>query len=205
MFAPQQKKISRLDGFLAKIHQLSENNRDKDSEKPVLVAIDGRCASGKTSLCASLQRQFGWQVVHMDNFYLRPEQRTPERYAAPGGNVDYERVFSEVLHPLEKGRRAVYRPLDCATLRLSEQEIPVEPSGIVLVEGAYACHPTLWDCYALRAFMTVSPETQRQRIARRNGEEKLRVFLERWIPLEEMYISAYQLEHRCDYRLETDE
>ena len=57
----------------------------------VLVAIDGRCAAGKTTLAASLQAQLECNVFHMDDFFLRPEQRTSERLHQPGGNVDYER------------------------------------------------------------------------------------------------------------------
>ena len=33
----------------------------------------------------------------MDDFFLRPEQRRPERFAEPGGNVDRERFAAEVL------------------------------------------------------------------------------------------------------------
>ena len=57
----------------------------------VLVAIDGRCTAGKTTLAASLQAQLECNVFHMDDFFLRPEQRTPERLRQPGGNVDFER------------------------------------------------------------------------------------------------------------------
>ena len=34
----------------------------------VLVAIDGRCAAGKTTLAASLQAQLECNVFHMDDF-----------------------------------------------------------------------------------------------------------------------------------------
>ena len=49
----------------------------------VIVAIDGRCGSGKTTLAAKLQKQLHCSVFHMDDFFLRPEQRTEERFAAP--------------------------------------------------------------------------------------------------------------------------
>lgn len=69
------------------------------------VAIDGPCASGKTVFAASLHERFGGNVLHMDDFFLRPEQRTPERFAEPGGNVDRERFEAEVLKPLAAERR----------------------------------------------------------------------------------------------------
>lgn len=167
----------------------------------VIAALDGRCASGKTTLAEELAREYGWSVIHMDHFFLRPEQRTPERYAQPGGNVDHERLLKEVLLPLRRGGVPVYRPFDCHAMRLGEP-IPFEPAPVVLVEGSYSCHPALWDCYDVRAFLTVDPVRQLERIAAREGEERARAFREKWIPLEERYFSAFDVERRCGLRLE---
>ena len=172
-----------------------------ERQERVIVALDGRCASGKTTLAARLSAQYGWSVVHMDHFFLRPEQRTSERYARPGGNVDYERFLEEVLLPLRAGERPVYRPFDCHTQSLLPP-VPFDPGPVVLVEGSYACHPALRDQYDLRAFLTVDPAVQMERITAREGEDYAQVFRERWIPLEERYFSACEVERRCDYRLE---
>ncbi len=167
----------------------------------VIVALDGRCASGKTTLAAELAKRYGWSVVHMDHFFLRPEQRTLERYARPGGNVDHERFLEEVLLPLRRGERPVYRPFDCHTQTLLEP-IPFEPGPVVLVEGSYSCHPALWEHYDLRAFLTIDPALQMERVTARDGEEWARIFREKWIPLEEKYFAAYEVERRCEFRLE---
>lgn len=168
---------------------------------PVLIALDGRCASGKTTLANKLARAHGWSVVHMDHFFLRPEQRTLERYAQPGGNIDHERFLEEMLLPLRRRERPVYRPFDCHVQRLLDP-IPFEPAPVVLVEGSYSCHPALRDQYDLRAFLTVDPTVQLERIAAREGADRARVFRAKWIPLEERYFSACRVEDRCDYRLE---
>lgn len=187
-----------IDGLAELVQRLQVLSRD---QKPVLAALDGRCASGKTTLAGALGERYGWQVIHMDHFFLRPEQRTPERLSTPGENVDHERFLEEVLRPLSEGRSACYRRFDCRTMTLGEP-VRVELGRVVLVEGAYACHPRLWDYYDLRAFLTVEPELQRTRILARNGPERLRVFQERWIPMEESYLSAWDVERRCDCRLE---
>ena len=168
----------------------------------VVIALDGRCASGKTTLARRLEERWGWSVIHMDHFFLRPEQRSPERYAQPGGNIDHERFLEEMLLPLRKGEPFAYRPFDCHSQTLLAP-IPFRPSPVVLVEGSYACHPALWDQYDLRAFLTVDRERQMERILSREGEEYAQVFREKWIPLEERYFSACGVENRCDYRLET--
>ena len=62
---------------------------------PLVVAIDGRCGSGKTTVAALLAQRLDCTVLHADDFFLRPEQRTPQRMAQPGGNFDRERFFTE--------------------------------------------------------------------------------------------------------------
>ncbi|MGN0968424.1 MAG: uridine kinase, partial [Oscillospiraceae bacterium] len=128
---------------------LREIKQRKVENRPFLVALDGRCASGKTTLAAHLQAVCGCGVVHLDDFFLRPEQRTQERYATPGENIDHERFLSEVLLPLRRGEAAEYRPYDCAHQTLGDP-IRVEPSSVVVTEGSYACHSALWPWYDLR-------------------------------------------------------
>lgn len=95
----------------------------------------------------------------------------------------------------------MYRPFDCHAQRLLDP-IPFEPGPVVLVEGAYACHPALWDCYDVRAFLDADLPRRMERIIAREGEEYAQVFREKWIPLEERYCSAFDPASRCDYRLE---
>ena len=66
----------------------------KLNKSSVIIAIDGRCAAGKTYLASRIKEAVECNVIHMDYFFLRPEQRTSERLREPGGNVDYER-FTE--------------------------------------------------------------------------------------------------------------
>lgn len=195
---PTARRGSGLEAMVGKLLELS---REKT---PVLAALDGRCAAGKTTLANALGARYGWQVIHMDHFFLRPEQRTPQRLSTPGENVDHERFLEEVLRPLKEGRGACYRPFDCHTQSFGEEN-RAEPGAVTIVEGAYACHPNLWDFYDLRAFLTVEPALQRARLLKRSGPEGLRVFERRWIPLEEQYLSAWDVQGRCDFRLEAGE
>ena len=163
----------------------------------IIVAIDGRCGSGKTTLASRLQKNLRCAVYHMDDFFLRPEQRTEERLAQPGGNVDYERFLTEVLQPLQTTQTITYRPFLCSQQQLGDA-VTEEPNRLVIVEGAYACHPTLWDYYDLRVFLTVNPEEQVRRIERRSDPQKAQQFRDRWIPLEEAYFEAFSVQKHCD-------
>ena len=172
-------------------------------EKTLLLAIDGRCAAGKTTLAEKLKQRFGCGVLHMDDFFLRPFQRTPARLAEPGGNVDYERFLNEVLCPLSQGREAVFRPWLCHTQRFGDP-VRISAGPLVVTEGSYSCHPALRKYYGLRVFLSVSPQEQLRRIEKRNGPEATVVFREKWIPLEELYFSRCGVEEACELRLSNE-
>ena len=177
--------------------------RARLTDAPVLVAIDGRCGAGKTTLARRLQTELGCRVFHMDDFFLRPEQRTAERLARPGENVDHERFLAEVLSPARQGLPVTFRPYLCQQQALGET-VHAAPAPLTVVEGAYACHPALWDCYDLRAFLTVDPDEQLRRIESRSGLEKAAMFRTRWIPLEEQYFAAFSISQRCDILLQSE-
>ena len=46
---------------------------------PVVIAVDGMAASGKTTLAGLLAQRLDAAVVHMDDFFLPQGFRTPER------------------------------------------------------------------------------------------------------------------------------
>lgn len=167
----------------------------------VVVALDGRCGSGKTTLAARLQKDLRCSVYHMDDFFLRPEQRTEERLSQPGGNVDHERFLEEVLLPLQGTQPITYRPYLCTQQRLGSP-VTVGANRLTVVEGAYACHPKLWAHYDLRVFLSVAPDEQMRRIEKRSGPEKAAMFAQRWIPFEERYFKAFDIPARCDMRLQ---
>ena len=162
----------------------------------VTVAIDGKCTSGKTTLAARLAQSYDCNVFHMDDFFLRPEQRTPERFAETGGNVDYERFREELLLPLLSGMAFSYRPFDCRTFTLSAP-VSVAPKKLNIVEGTYSHHPYFGSPYDLRILLTVDEQTQRQRILSRPPFLHQR-FFDAWIPMENRYFDGFPIFNSAD-------
>lgn len=162
----------------------------------VIVAIDGKCTSGKTTLAAKLAELYDCNVFHMDDFFLRPEQRTTERFAQIGGNVDYERFTQEVLIPLQTKHPFSYRPFDCGTFTLSDP-VFVTPKRLTIVEGTYSHHPYFQDPYDLKIYLTVAPEVQRQRILQRPSFLHQR-FFEEWIPMENRYFEEFSISEKSN-------
>ena len=181
---------SGINRIMDLIGQLNKDN--------IIVAIDGRCGGGKTTLASELSKDIDCNVIHMDDFFLRPEQRTAERLNTPGENVDHERFLNEVLIPLSENRAFTYRPFSCKNQSLGE-EVEVESKPVTIVEGSYSCHPDLWGYYDLRIFVDIDPDEQMKRIINRNGQEGAQTFKDKWIPLEEKYFKAYSIKDKSDF------
>lgn len=169
--------------------------------RPALVAIDGRCGSGKTTLAALLEELLPCHVFHMDDFYLPADRRAPDWQTIPAGNMDLERFRTEVLEPARAGRAVTYRPYDCRSGTLGEGTL-CPPRVLTIVEGSYSQHPSLAKYYDLTLFLTCDPAVQSARLQAREGDY-YPMFRQRWIPLEERYLAAYRISGNAGVVLDT--
>jgi len=168
--------------------------------KSGVIAIDGRAASGKSTLAELLSQLLQAPVVHMDDFFLPPTKRTEARLSEPGGNVDYERFAAEVLPGLKAGEFS-YGVFDCSVMRVTEQaNVPASPWRIV--EGSYSHHPHFGSYADLQVLLWVDPAEQLRRIRIRNGDEMAELFKTRWIPMEERYFEAFRVKEKADLVME---
>ncbi len=193
-YSPAYRVISKK--YLPFLSLFCEIDR-RLSDGSLTVAVDGRCASGKSTLGDMLEKIYGCNIFHMDDFFLRPEQRTPERYAEVGGNIDRERFLFEALLPLGEGKSLSYRKFDCSTQELAPP-VTVEEKKLTVIEGSYSMHPELSPYYDLSVFLDISPELQKKRIEKRNTPEMAERFFSTWIPLEEKYFEGMSVRDRCD-------
>ena len=167
------------------------------SEKEtIIVAIDGNCTAGKTTLANQLAANYDCNIFHMDDFFLRPEQRTVERFAEIGGNVDYERFNEEILLPLKSGKPFFYRPFDCSIFQLTDP-VAVNPKKLNIIEGTYSLHPYFGKVHDLKILLTITTELQRERILQRPAFLHKR-FFEEWIPMENRYFDGFGIPEKCD-------
>ena len=165
------------------------------------AAIEGGAASGKTTLARRLAAYFSAPVIAMDDFFLPPVLRTPERFSRPGGNIHFERFNAQVAEAVRSGRPIVYEVYDCHADRVSAvREIKNAP--LILVEGVYALHPRYRDIYDLRFLLRTDPRTQDSRL-RARGAWAYQRFQDTWLPLEKAYFDTENWETLCDLVLET--
>lgn len=186
--------------FLPAINAIETALRETDG--PVIVAVDGRCASGKTTLAALCAGLFeDCNVFHMDDFFLPYEMRTQERLATPGGNVDHERAKTQLFEPLSRGEDVTFSRFDCSTGTLEPSQT-VPAARLTIVEGSYSHHPELAGYSNLKLFLTCGNAEQLRRLGMR-CPEKVADFQTRWIPMEEAYFKTFHIEEHSDLTVDT--
>jgi uridine kinase len=125
----------------------------------LVVAIDGRGGSDKSSLATELARaRDDVQVLHLGDFYL-----------APWGELDWRTVRGSVIEPPLGGRRISHRRFDWWANGLAEWQ-HVDAHGVVVVEGVFALRAELRDLYDVTAWVETPFEVCLARGLARDGE-----------------------------------
>ena len=168
--------------------------------EPKIIAIEGRAASGKSTLAENLSVVLAADIIHMDDFFLPPSLRTEDRLTEAGGNIHYERFVEQVLPHIKDNGAFHYDVFDCQIMK-SERKQAIRSTEWRIVEGVYSHHPRFADYMDLRIFCDITPQEQMRRIRLRNGEALAQRFETAWIPMEERYFSAFPIEALADYKI----
>ena len=196
-YAPSYRVVST--SYTRYYHVLKEIDRAlaaAGENEQVMISIDGMCGSGKSTLGRVLEEIYDCNLFHMDDFFLRPEQRKPERFAEPGGNVDYERFKEEILDHISDPSGFTYQIYNCGIQAL-DGYVTVPYKKLNIIEGAYSNHPYFGVPYDLKFLCKITSEEQLNRILKRNGPEMLERFKAVWIPMENRYFEEFKIEEGC--------
>ena len=63
-------------------------------------------------------------------------------------------------------------------------------------------HSNLQKYYDFSVFLTLNKEEQIERLKKRNPN-MLNNFIQRWIPLEELYFNAFSIQDKCNILIDT--
>jgi uridine kinase len=186
------------------------------SAQRLVVAIDGRSGSGKSTVAQALARDIGAAIVPCDDFFaanvsnvewdaLTPEQRVAEA-------IDWRRLRREAIEPLRAGRPALWYAFDFqagprsdGTYPLQEAPTEVGPKPVVLLDGAYSARPELADVLDVSVLVEAAPTTRRARLAAREAPDLLRRWHARWDAAEEHYFTRVRPPPAFDVVLRTDD
>ena len=168
--------------------------------RALVVAIDGRSASGKSTLSEAVARAIDAAIVACDDFYAASvsdaewDRRTPEQRAADG--IDWRRLKREAINPLRTGRPARWYAFDFLAGPRSDGTYPLQrtpteraPKSVVLLDGAYSARPELADILDLTVLVEATAPTRQARLEAREAPDFLRQWHARWDAAEEIYFT----------------
>ncbi len=173
--------------------------------RTLLVAIDGRGGSGKSTFARRLERASEeMTVVEFDDFYLPLAERRARTEAGDteiGGNFDWRRLRDQVLTPLSHDAPASYQRYDWPSDERAEwHSVPV--GGIVLIEGNYSTRQELFAVYDYTIWIDAPHDVRLERGIRRGGADTRARWLTEWMPEEDRYIAAEDPAKRVDLLLD---
>lgn len=173
---------------------------------PVIVALDGRSGTGKSTLATWIAERLGAIRIDQDDFYSGGDiddwrRLTPQQKA--DRVIDWRRVRREVLEPLRAGKPARWMPFDWDTMAgLAPEPITVPPSKIAILDGAYSTRPELSDLIDLSILVTLPDTVRRMRLQQREGEALASEWHVVWDEAEDFYFGSVRLPQAFDLVIE---
>ena len=153
-----------------------------------VIAIDGFCGSGKTSVAKYLQQKLGCRVISTDDFFPCDESSRAKAIEHKV-NLDFERMMREV--PTVDGNIS-YRKFVCKTKEFLPINLPT--TTLTVIEGSYSHFPLL----PYRATKVYLDCPEAVRIGRLKSRPNYIDFVTKWQPKEQTYQEFYDIKKKAD-------
>ena len=198
---PERSSVARqevLDGMVSMIEALG-NHR-------LRIAIDGRTAAGKTSLGHELARDLaarGRPVARASLDDFKRPWREASDYDRTSGEGYYRNAFDrdtirrlllDPAAPDADGRSALCSIDPLTQIDHSAVATMLPLDGVLVVDGVFACHPSLEPCWDLRIWVEIDPElsvrrgTDRDAVMEESADDAERLHRDRYLASEIHYL-----------------
>lgn len=170
--------------------------KDKNLNGQIVISIDGPCGAGKTTIAKSMEEEFSYNILHMDDFYLPFEKRDKNWMNMIASHMDFDRLIENVLKPYKEYKKTNYISYDCHSDKYL-QEIPIDLDKTLVIEGSYSSHTKLSKYVDLKIFIDIDSEEQIKRLTKRNPKV-VDKFLSMWVPFENNYFEKLKIRENSD-------
>ena len=157
------------------------------SKKPMLIGIDGRPGSGKTTLVVQLEQTLKAQTIYLDEFFI-PQRAWPQDQSPrfPFFYFRYEE-FVNGIKALANGKPFTYHAYDGQTDSPSATSITIQPKGIIIVEGVSALNAELAPLYHTKIWVESDRTTELAALKKRELAKNWDIWHNVYLPSIEIY------------------
>ena len=153
----------------------------------MIIAIDGRPGSGKTTLAIQLEKALKAQAIYLDEFFIPQEQwpidQTPR---FPFFYFRYQE-FLNGIKVLAAGKSFSYFSYDWQTNAVSKEPTIINPAKIIIVEGVSALNKELAGLYYKRIWVASDNETEWKTIEERESGKNVDLWKQIYLPSVDLY------------------
>ena len=159
-----------------KLMRLRRHEEPAPIGRPVMIAIAGDSAAGKTTLTRGIAKALGQDratAICVDDYhkYDREERRTVP-FTVLNPDCNYIDIMEQHLQLLALGRPILKPVYDHSTGKLT-RPVPVEPRDFVIVEGLLPLHTKLSRaCFDITVFLDPPEAIRREWKLRRDCKER---------------------------------
>lgn len=156
-------------------------------KQPILIGIDGRPGSGKTTVAVKLEEVLNAQAIYLDEFFI-PQEQWPKN-AKPQFPFFYFRYqeFIDGIKALADGKPFTYFAYDWESDGLSKRAKVIKPEGIIIVEGVSALNTELAPLYDKKIWVDSDRKSEFAAIAARENEKNLDLWKNIYLPSVDIY------------------
>jgi uridine kinase len=197
---------SGVDKVVSEIHRLLRH------KNPVLVAIDGRSGTGKSTLAQAIASRVQGRIVLGDDFYSGGTDDAWQGMSAAEKVekvMDWQRMRTQVLEPLLANKPASWHPLDfqpgIGWVGWKHETVILHPAPVILVDGVYSARPELADLVDVAVLVSANDEERRKRLDLREGQGFMQRWHALWDAAEDYYITQICPPSFFDLVVRTDE
>lgn len=169
---------------------LKEEISNSKSNK-FIIGIDGKCASGKTTLAEKLAEQLDATIFHIDDYFI-PKNKLSKTY---NYNFDLPRFKKEIINNLSKDF-LIHKIYQCKNDKFLLKRVKV--NYVIIIEGSYSLNKQFLSYYNYKILTDTSYENQIVRLKNRNPQ-MFENFLNKWIPLENRYFENENIKNLVNY------
>lgn len=205
------KIISKINGIYKEIAAQIINK--KQSNKPMIVGINGVDTAGKSTFTKELARYlfkvgFKSQVISIDDFHNSSNIRNKEKdpiISYLNNAFDLAKIENEIMKPIVSENK-----LDTELLLLNlerdefvnDKKYVVDEDTIVLFEGVLLYRQPLNEYFNMRIFIDVSFDEVLKRASKRDssllGEAVIEKYNKKYIPIQKLYMEQYNPKELSD-------
>ena len=160
-------------------------------DKKVLIALEGRCASGKTTISKLIKDV---TLIHIDDFF---DEKKEDR-------LNYKELINLLnrIKNAKVGEIIEFNAFSCRDWKYYKKEITVNNVILfefksfaalffIFFEGVYSYSEEIRDYFDKVIFSVISKDEQLNRLNKRENEYYLQKYLNEWIPSEEEYYKSF--------------